>query len=178
LLQQSGSWDGQDKIEAPLILPDTNPEPERISEIRATAAFTAEFEEHTAPNTNYKFVLKQLRGFSDAKGYGAIDQWTPIDVGEFRASWGVLPSSAATNMSVVKAFFEFCHANEQLLPDRKRKVSRPSGNNSRSTPNRGQIFRLPHSSRLSAPSRPAPQVEPGSLDAITDKPHSGIGRDM
>jgi integrase len=28
------------------------------------------------------------------------------------ASWGVLPSTAAKNMSVVKAFFEFCHANE------------------------------------------------------------------
>jgi hypothetical protein len=28
---------------------DTNPEPERISVIRAIAAFTAEFEEHTAP---------------------------------------------------------------------------------------------------------------------------------
>ena len=114
LLQQSGSWDGQDKIEAPLTLPDTNPEPERISVIRAIAAFTAEFEEHTAPNTqrNYKFVLKQLRGFSDAKGHAAIDQWTPIDVREFRASWGVLPSTVAKNMSVVKAFFEFCHANE------------------------------------------------------------------
>jgi len=114
LLQQSGSWDGQDKIETPLTLPAANPEPERISVIRAIAAFTAEFEEHTAPNTqrNYKFVLKQLLGFSDARGYAAIDQWTPIDVREFRATWGVLPSTAAKNMSVVKAFFEFCHANE------------------------------------------------------------------
>jgi hypothetical protein len=96
-LQQSGSWDGQEKIETPLALPATNPEPERIRVIRAIAAFTAEFEEHTAPNTqrNYKFVLKQLRGFSDAKGYAAIDQWTPIDVREFRASWGVLPSTTA-----------------------------------------------------------------------------------
>jgi hypothetical protein len=114
LLQQSGAWAGQDKIEAPLTLPDANPDPQRISVIRAIAAYTAEFEEHTAPNTqrNYKFVLKQLRGSSDAKGYAAIDQWTPIDVREFRASWGVLPSTAAKNMSVVKAFFEFCHANE------------------------------------------------------------------
>ena len=52
LLQQSGSWDGQEKIEAPLTLPDTNPEPERISIIRAIAAFTAEFEEHMAPKCN------------------------------------------------------------------------------------------------------------------------------
>jgi hypothetical protein len=82
LWQQSGSWDGQDKIETPLALPATNPEPERISVDRAIAAFTAEFEEHTAPNTrrNYKFVMKQLRGFSDAKGYAAIDQrWASED---------------------------------------------------------------------------------------------------
>ena len=43
LLQQSGAWDGQDKIEALLTLPDTNLEPQRISVIRAIAAFTAEF---------------------------------------------------------------------------------------------------------------------------------------
>jgi hypothetical protein len=123
LLQQSGSWNGQDKIEAPLTLPDTNPEPERISVIRAIAAFTAEFEEHTAPNTqrNYKFVLKQLRGFSDAKGYAAIDQWTPIDVREFRASWGVLPSTAAKNMSVrLKVPLHPVHTNRDAIDERKR----------------------------------------------------------
>jgi hypothetical protein len=117
LLQRSGSWDGQDKIEAPLILPDTHTEPERISVIRAIAAFTAGFEERTAANSqrNYKFVLKQLPGFSDTKGYAASDQWTPIGVREFRASWAFAARAPAKNMSVVKAFFEFCHANEQLL---------------------------------------------------------------
>ena len=129
LWQQSGSWDGQDKIEAPLPLPATNPEPERISVDRAIAAFTAEFEEHTALNTqrNYKFVLKQLRGFSDAKGYAAIDQCTPIDVREFRSTWGVLPSTAAKNMSVVKAFFEFCHANEWTSRNPARMVRNQRG---------------------------------------------------
>ena len=83
LLQQSGSWDGQGKIEQMLTLPATDAEPERISVIRAIAAFTAEFEEHTAPNTqrNYKFVLKELRGVSDAKGYVAIDQVKATDLG-------------------------------------------------------------------------------------------------
>ncbi len=129
LLQQSASWDRQDEIEQPLTLPATDPEPERISVIRAIAAFTAEFEEHTAPNTqrNYKFVLKQFRGFSDAKGYAAIDQWTPIDVREFRATWGVLPSTAAKNMSVVKAFFEFCHANEWTPRNPARMVKNQRG---------------------------------------------------
>src|SRR6202050_5412899 len=51
LWQQSGSWDGQDKIETPLALSVINAEPERISIIRAIAAFTAEFEEYAAPAT-------------------------------------------------------------------------------------------------------------------------------
>jgi hypothetical protein len=41
LWQQSGSWDGQDNIEAPLPLPAANPEPDRISIGRAIAAFTS-----------------------------------------------------------------------------------------------------------------------------------------
>ncbi|MGB8065298.1 MAG: hypothetical protein WCF26_25675 [Candidatus Sulfotelmatobacter sp.] len=71
--------------------------------------------------------MKQLRGFSDAKGYVAIDQWTPIDVREFRSTWGVLPSTAAKNMSVVKAFFEFCHANEWTSRNPARMVRNQRG---------------------------------------------------
>jgi hypothetical protein len=116
LLQQSGSWDGQDNIEAPLPLPAANPEPDRISIGRAIAAFTTEFEEYTALGTQryYKLLLKQLRAFSEARGYSAIDQWTPLDVRDFRASWGVLPSTSARNMSVVKVFFEYCRLNEWM----------------------------------------------------------------
>jgi hypothetical protein len=52
--------------------------PERFSVPRAIAAFTAQFEEHTAPNTqrNYKFVLKQLRTFSEGQG---LCRHRPVD---------------------------------------------------------------------------------------------------
>src|SRR5713101_5611774 len=114
LWEEADSWNGQAKIEVRLPLPAVNPEPDRISVARAIAAFTAEFEEYTALGTQryYKLLLKQLRAFSEARGYAAIDQWTPLDVRDFRASWGVLPSTAAKNMSVVKAFLEYCHLNE------------------------------------------------------------------
>ena len=45
-----------------------------------------------------------------------------LGVLEFRASWGVLPSTAAKNMSIVKALFEFCHANEQTLAEPKKEA--------------------------------------------------------
>jgi hypothetical protein len=48
-------------------------------------------------------------------------------VREFRASWGVLPSTATKNMSVVKAFFEFCHANEWTPRNPARMVNNQRG---------------------------------------------------
>jgi integrase len=36
----------------------------------------------------------------------------PTEVREFRSSWSVSPQTAAKNMSIVKAFFEFCLSNE------------------------------------------------------------------
>jgi hypothetical protein len=36
-------------------------------------------------------MMKKLKAYSDAKGYAVIAQWAPIDVREFRQSWGVSP---------------------------------------------------------------------------------------
>jgi site-specific recombinase XerD len=57
-------------------------------------------------------LLKKLKVFSQSKGYVLLEQWGPIDVREFRSSWLVSPQTAAKNMSIVKAFFEFCLSNE------------------------------------------------------------------
>jgi integrase len=48
-------------------------------------------------------------------------------VREFRASWGVLPSTTAKNRSVVKAFFEFCHSNEWTPRNPARMVKNQRG---------------------------------------------------
>jgi hypothetical protein len=47
--------------------------------------------EYAAPNTQkkYKLILAKLRAFSESRGYVLLDQWGPIDVREFRASWSV-----------------------------------------------------------------------------------------
>jgi integrase len=112
--ESARSWDGRTKIEESAA-PSPDPEaPERLTIERAIQAFTAEFEEYAAPNTQkkYRLRLKKLKVFSQSKGYVLLEQWGPIDVREFRSSWLVSPQTAAKNMSIVKAFFEFCLSNE------------------------------------------------------------------
>ena len=59
-------------------------------------------------------MIRKLHAHSAGKGYVMIDQWGPIDVREFRQSWGVSPVTAEKNMSIVKAFFEFALSNEWI----------------------------------------------------------------
>lgn len=58
------------------------PGPERITITRAVDAFTAEFEQHLASNTQkkYRLLLATLKAFGGSRGYSMLDLWTPIDV--------------------------------------------------------------------------------------------------
>jgi integrase len=127
--ESARSWDGRTKIEESAT-PSPDPEaPERLTIERAIQAFTAEFEEYAAPNTQkkYRLLLKKLNVFSQSKGYVLLEQWGPIDVREFRSSWLVSPQTAAKNMSIVKAFFEFCLSNEWTLRNPARLVKNRRG---------------------------------------------------
>ncbi|SPF51041.1 hypothetical protein SBA4_4590004 [Candidatus Sulfopaludibacter sp. SbA4] len=100
--------------------------PPRTTIERAMSAFTAEFATHAAPNTQkkYKLLLGKLKSFADSKGYVMLDQWTPIDVREMRAGWSVSAQTSAKNMSTIKAFFEFCLANEWITRNPARLLTR------------------------------------------------------
>jgi integrase len=93
---------------------------------QAVAAFTAEFEEDAAPNTQkkYRLLLNKLKAFSVMKGYVMVGQWTPLDIREMRSWWSVAPQTAAKNMSTVKAFFEYCLANEWLTRNPARHIKK------------------------------------------------------
>jgi integrase len=108
----NGSWDHKPEP-PPTPVPQ---EPARTTIERAVDAFTTEFQEYAAANTQkkYRLLLGKLKKFAGVKGYLMIDQWTPIDIREMRSSWEVAPQTAAKNMSIIKAFFEFCVANEWL----------------------------------------------------------------
>ena len=112
--QAAQSWEGLAQINE--AVPPTPAVPDgRITIARAIQAFTAEFQGQAA-NTqkNYRLLLGKLKAFADSKGYVMLDQWGPIDIREFRASWSVSPQTAAKNMSTVKSFFEFCVSNEWI----------------------------------------------------------------
>jgi site-specific recombinase XerD len=130
--ENADDWDGQGKADEPVSLPTAPPvfpDPKRVTVARAIAAFTTEFEEYAAEATckKYKRLLRRLQSFSDARGYAAIDQWTPLDVREFRSSWPVHPRTAARNMSSVKSFFEFCRSNEWTPTNPARMIRNPRG---------------------------------------------------
>jgi integrase len=109
--EQSRSWDGEEPV-----VVVTAVAPARVTIERAVEAFLGEHSEISAPNTqkNYRLLLNKLKGYSAQKGYVLIEQWTPIDVREFRASWAVSPITTSKNMTVVKSFFEFAVINEWI----------------------------------------------------------------
>jgi site-specific recombinase XerD len=129
--EEAGTWDGAVKIvhSAVQVPAPIAPDNSRVTIERAVDAFTAEFQEHAAANTQkkYRLLLAKLKAFADSRGYLMIDQWTPIDVREMRSAWCVSPQTAAKNMSTVKAFFEFCLANEWLQRNPARLVKNPRG---------------------------------------------------
>ena len=122
-IERAGKWEGTlSPIPAPQPTePTLSP---RVTIERAIKAFTAEFEEHAAPNTQkkYRILLAKLKSFGDSRGYVMLDQWTPLDVREMRSAWKVAPQTAAKDMSTVKAFFEFCLANEWIARNPARLV--------------------------------------------------------
>ena len=102
---------------------------DRITITRALDAFSSEFGQYAALHTQkkYRLILKKLRAHSDGKGYVLIEQWTRMDVREFRASWNVAHQTAAKDMSLVKSFFEFCLSNEWIARNPARSVRNQRG---------------------------------------------------
>jgi integrase len=109
------SWDHQ--MPTPLSEVVLSPASDtRVSIDRAVNAFLANHGESSAFTTQrmYRYLMNRFRAFSDLRGYLLLDQWGPIDVREFRASWQVAPNTATKNMTILKSFFEFAVSNEWL----------------------------------------------------------------
>jgi len=75
--ESARSWDGQTKIEESVAPAPQLAAPERLTMQRALEAFTGEFEEYAAPNTQkkYRLILQKLKRFSESKGYVLLEQW-------------------------------------------------------------------------------------------------------
>lgn len=101
--EAAGDWE---KEPAPPIPPPVSDEKPATTIEQAVKMFLAEREEILAPNTYRKnsYILNSLKQYSATKGCFLLTQWTPIDVREFRISWGVAPSTATKYMEIVKSF--------------------------------------------------------------------------
>lgn len=129
--EDANAWDSPTKpLPAPVPVPAPvhTIEDGRVTIDEAVKAFTVEYQRHAA-NTQKKYdlLLKKLKAFSAERGFVMIEQWKPIHVREFRASWSISPQSAAKNLSTVKTFFEFCLSNEWIQRNPARLVKNPRG---------------------------------------------------
>jgi integrase len=105
-------WEGESPVVIAVpVLPDA-----RTTIKNAVAEFLGERSEILAPNTQRqnKAILARLEVFSESRGYVLVEQWTPSDIRQFRASWNVAQTTAAKNMAIVKAFFSFCTDSEWI----------------------------------------------------------------
>jgi integrase len=127
LWESAGSWDGVQVSVSPAPVP--GPDTARVTIARAIEAFTKETTQNLATNTQwgYGLLLRRLKAFADGKGYVMLDQLGPIDLREFRDSWGVGPQTSVKTMSSVKAFFEFAVSNEWLERNPARLVKNSRG---------------------------------------------------
>ena len=114
----ASSWDSWG-TESPALIAEAIPSvisPAKVTIERAVNGFQATHAESSAFTTQrmYRYLMNRFVKFSESRGYVLLDQWGPMDVREFRTSWGVAANTATKNMTIVKSFFEFAVSNEWL----------------------------------------------------------------
>lgn len=107
--EQARSWDGPGPI-VPIPEPSLSTETNRVRIDDAIAAFLAVREgSKIAASTlrKYKTFTKQLRAFSDNKGYVILDQLTSADVDVFYSIWKLGPRAKGKALGTLRSFFRF-----------------------------------------------------------------------
>ena len=86
----AGHWEAANKWGKPTS-PISPTAAARITMTDAASAFLAEREVSGAPNTYRKalYLMNAVKTYSEKKGYIMVEQWTTLDVREFRSSWDV-----------------------------------------------------------------------------------------
>lgn len=123
--EAAGRWPDPD---VPGDDPEPAADPSKITIDRAITAYLAEHR-HASKNTlkRYGYIMDKVRAYSVHKGFVLIEQWGPVDVRAFRDTWKVSVPTANRDMSVVRAFFDFCLSNEWLDRNPSKQVKNPRG---------------------------------------------------
>ena len=125
--ESTGSWEAS--VPAPVAVPasSVSDAASKVTIDRAIEYFLAEHIASYNTHKKYRLLLKKIKAHSESKGYVLIEQWSPLDVREFRSSWGVSPLTASKYMTIVKSFFEFAVSNEWIIRNPARLVKEVRG---------------------------------------------------
>jgi integrase len=126
LWECAGAWDAPPQ-------PVQAQEPEKPNRVRiedATQAFldritAKEFE--PATESKYRTFIKQLRAFTDDRGYIYIDQLSTTDMDSFFASWSDGKRAKARKLHKLTSFVEFCMKRKWLKEDITSDLEPPEG---------------------------------------------------
>jgi hypothetical protein len=124
--EAAGQWEG---VAPPPTIPGSADKADRVTIERAIKDFLEEHERNSSRNTvkRYERPLDNLKRYCAEKGFVMLDQLGPVELREFRSLWTVGPSTARTEMSVIRGFFEFCLCNEWIDRNPGKLVKNPKG---------------------------------------------------
>jgi integrase len=126
-LERAGRWDGVVTPPQPAVV-QTNPD--RVTILDATKSFLAKCEgRNIAKDTlrKYKTFVKQLRAYTDSRGYMNIDQLTTSDMDRFYASWKDGIRAKAKKLDRLKSFIKFCRKRKWITEDLTEDLAAPQG---------------------------------------------------
>ena len=120
------AWEGSTKE----CLPTPELQDSRITIVDATDAYTASCANRgvAIPTLKkYKTFVKQLRAYSDSRGYVKLDQLKVADMDCFYASWNDAKRAKAKKLDRLKWFIKFCLKRDWLTKNIADDLRAPEG---------------------------------------------------
>jgi integrase len=120
------TWDNEMPVQIPELVPSS-----KVTIERAVSAFLDSHSRTSALTTQrmYRYMMNRFKEFSESRGFVVLEQWGPIDIREFRTSWGVAANTATKNLTILKSFFEFALSNEWVMRNPARLVKEQRNRN-------------------------------------------------
>jgi integrase len=126
--EQTQSWDGKIQVKDPPV-PSTMATPE-VTIADAMESFIASRSNRgieASTLAKYRTLSKQLRAWSDGRGYVKLQQLTVADMDFFYASWKDGKRSRAKKLERLKAFVKFCGKRKWLSENLVEDLEAPEG---------------------------------------------------
>lgn len=124
------AWLAADSWDAKKQTPVVTPKPPSITIIEATDAFVTQRKQRglaKATEGKYATFVKQLRAFTESKGYVYMPQLTIPDMDAFYAGWKDNKRAKARKLNKLKTFVKFCLRRKWITEDITIDLEPPEG---------------------------------------------------